>query len=101
MATTVQEMVKKKKNSSRSGKSQGIYFESGKIKVFERSQEKVKLIFKSTYLFFSLCFHCFLTFYIFLYIFIFMHMNIIQFGRILFVKLNKKLMMGFPSCTSC
>ena len=59
------------------GKFREFLFESGKIKVFKRSQEKVKLIFKSPYLFFSLCFHCFLTFYIFLYIFIFMHMNLV------------------------
>ena len=53
MAATVQETVKKKIFQGK-GKVREFHLESGKIKVFERSQEKVKLIFKSTYLFFSL-----------------------------------------------
>ena len=38
---TGQEIVREK-NSSRSGKSQGIFFESGKIDILKKSQRKLK-----------------------------------------------------------
>ena len=60
----------------------------------------MKLIFKSTYLFFSLCFHCFLTFNILLTVHFYFYAHescFIQFGRIFLHEIEQEADDGFSS----